>query len=78
MDEYAAHASMVIHTSREKANVDSHTQIHTFGAEGDTIESIESEPKQKTSERLPDSACRGPESQNHTRKLGHTHTPVQN
>ena len=25
-------------------------RIHTFGAEGDTIESIESEPKQKTSE----------------------------
>ena len=27
MDGYAAHASMVIYTSREKADVDSHTHI---------------------------------------------------
>jgi len=27
MDGYAAHTSMVIHTSREKADVDSHTHI---------------------------------------------------
>ena len=45
---------------------------HTYIQDRGDTESIKSEPKQKTSERLPDSACRGPENRNHTRTLGHT------
>ena len=82
MDGCVAHTSMVIHTSSEKADVDSHTHmsdtyIHS-GQREILLRVLSQNQNRKPLKRLSDSVCRGPESRSHTRRLGHTHVLVQN